>query len=67
VISYLATRGPELQTFVTGSLILLLCRITKFGWFHDDRFKEIVKETTNFLSQVNGRSKVLAVDLEYLT
>ena len=67
MISYLATRGPELQTFVTGSLILLLCRITKFGWFHDDRFKEIVKETTNFLSQVNGRSKVLAVDLEYLT
>lgn len=51
VISYLATRGPELQTFVAGSLIQLLCRITKFGWFDDDGFKEIVKEATNFLSQ----------------
>ncbi|XP_038977718.1 exportin-7-like isoform X2 [Phoenix dactylifera] len=51
VINYLATRGSELQTFVTGSLIQLLCRITKFGWFDDDRFREVVKEATNFLSQ----------------
>ncbi|ONK55584.1 uncharacterized protein A4U43_UnF1180 [Asparagus officinalis] len=54
VLSYLATRGPELQTFVTGSLILLLCRITKFGWFDDDRFKDIVKEAANFLSQATS-------------
>ncbi|XP_073110621.1 uncharacterized protein [Elaeis guineensis] len=51
VINYLATRGLELQTFVIGSLIQLLCRITKFGWFDDDRFREVVKEATNFLSQ----------------
>jgi hypothetical protein len=41
-----------LQTFVTASLIQLLCRVTKFGWFDDDRFREVVKESMNFLSQV---------------
>lgn len=52
LISYLATRGPKLQPFVTSSLIQLLSRVTKFGWFDDDRFREIVKDTMNFLSQV---------------
>lgn len=54
MINYLASRGPELQNFVVGSLIQLLCRITKFGWFDDDRFREVVNEATNFLSQVNS-------------
>jgi exportin-7 len=35
------------------SLIQLVCRITKFGWFDDDRFRETVKEATNFLSLVS--------------
>ncbi|KAK7409753.1 hypothetical protein VNO78_00042 [Psophocarpus tetragonolobus] len=51
LINYLATRGPELQPFVTASLIQLLCRVTKFGWFDDDRFRDLVKESMNFLSQ----------------
>ncbi|XP_077248975.1 ARM repeat superfamily protein isoform X2 [Tasmannia lanceolata] len=54
VISYLATRGPELQSFVTGSLIQLFCRVTKFGWFDDDRFREVVKDSMNFLSQASS-------------
>lgn len=54
VINYLASRGPELQNFVVGSLIQLLCRITKFGWFDDDRFREVVNEATNFLSQASS-------------
>ncbi|KAK1281191.1 hypothetical protein QJS04_geneDACA015059 [Acorus gramineus] len=53
LITYLANRGPELEPFVIGSLIRLLCRITKFGWFDDDKFKEVVKETMNFLSQAS--------------
>lgn len=52
LINYLATRGPDLQPFVSASLIQLLCRLTKFGWFDDDRFRDIVKESTNFLGQV---------------
>ncbi|XP_024310432.1 exportin-7 isoform X4 [Brachypodium distachyon] len=50
VMNYLAARGPKLQNFVTGSLIQLACRITKFGWFDDDRFREIFKEATDFLA-----------------
>ncbi|XP_014752514.1 exportin-7-B isoform X3 [Brachypodium distachyon] len=49
-MNYLAARGPKLQNFVTGSLIQLACRITKFGWFDDDRFREIFKEATDFLA-----------------
>ncbi|KAK9289852.1 hypothetical protein L1049_008012 [Liquidambar formosana] len=51
LINYLATRGPDLEPFVIGSLIQLFCRVTKFGWFDDDRFREVVKELMNFLSQ----------------
>lgn len=54
MINYLATRGPELENFVIGSLIQLLCRVTKFGWFDDDKFREVVKEATNFLNQVTN-------------
>ncbi|XP_062227824.1 uncharacterized protein LOC133926086 isoform X2 [Phragmites australis] len=49
VINYLAARGPKLQNFVIVSLIQLVCRITKFGWFDDDRFRETVKEASDFL------------------
>ncbi|XP_044460549.1 exportin-7-like isoform X1 [Mangifera indica] len=54
LINYLAKRGPELEPFVTASLIQLLCRLTKFGWFDDDRFRDLVKESTNFLSQATS-------------
>ncbi|PNT70346.1 exportin-7 isoform X3 [Brachypodium distachyon] len=50
VMNYLAARGPKLQNFVIISLIQLVCRITKFGWFDDDRFREIFKEATDFLA-----------------
>lgn len=52
LINYLASKGPELEPFVLGSLIQLFCRITKFGWLDDDKFTEVVKEAMNFLSQV---------------
>lgn len=52
LINYLASKGPELEPFVLGSLIQLFCRITKFGWLDDDKFREVVKEAMNFLSQV---------------
>ena len=46
--NYLATRGPALEPFVVGSLIQLLCPVTKSGWLDDDRFKEVMY----FLSKV---------------
>ncbi|GMH11276.1 hypothetical protein Nepgr_013117 [Nepenthes gracilis] len=51
LINYLATRGPELQHFVIQSLIQLLCRLTKFGWFDDDKFRDVVKDSMSFLIQ----------------
>ncbi|CAK8571100.1 unnamed protein product [Lathyrus sativus] len=51
LLNYLASKGPELEPFVLGSLIQLLSRITKFGWLDDERFREVVKEATDFLSQ----------------
>lgn len=50
--NYLASKGPDLEPFVLGSLIQLYCRITKFGWLDDDRFRDVVKEAMNFLNQV---------------
>ncbi|XP_057807952.1 uncharacterized protein LOC131022474 isoform X1 [Salvia miltiorrhiza] len=54
LVNYLANRGPELQPFVIGSLVQLLCRLTKFGWFDDDRFRDVAKESINFLSQATS-------------
>ena len=51
-MNYLATRGPDLEPFVIGSLIQLFCRVIKFGWLDDDSFREVVKESMNFLNQV---------------
>ncbi|XP_021628258.1 exportin-7 isoform X4 [Manihot esculenta] len=65
LVSYLANRGPKLQPFVIASLIQLLSRVTKFGWFDDDRFREVVKESTNFLSQ-QATSDHYAIGLKIL-
>nr|GMD36638.1 exportin-7-like isoform X1 [Ipomoea batatas] len=54
LINYLASRGPKLQPFVIGSLIQLLCRITKFGWFDDDRFRELATESIKFMTQATS-------------
>eukprot|EP00898_Chlorokybus_atmophyticus_P001655 jgi/Chlat1/2490/Chrsp175S02362 len=51
VLNYLYTNGPKLQPFVTISLVQLLCRLTKLGWFDDDQHREITKESMKFLTQ----------------
>lgn len=63
LINYLATRGPDLQPFVSASLIQLLCRLTKFGWFDDDRFRDIVKESTNFLGQATSEHYAIGLKI----
>lgn len=49
VLSYLANQGPSLQDFVTNSLIKLVCRITKLGWFDDATHRELADDVTKFL------------------
>uniref|UniRef100_A0A0E0C0Q9 Exportin-7/Ran-binding protein 17 TPR repeats domain-containing protein n=1 Tax=Oryza meridionalis TaxID=40149 RepID=A0A0E0C0Q9_9ORYZ len=42
---------PYALMLASSSLLnQLVCRITKFGWFDDDKFRDIVKEAADFLS-----------------
>lgn len=49
VLGYLANKGPQLQDFVVTSLIKLVCRITKLGWFDDPVHRELAEDVTKFL------------------
>lgn len=49
MLGYLAQKGPTLEKFVTTSLIQMVCRLTKYGWFDDEHHREIVSDVTNFL------------------
>ena len=63
VVTYLASKGQELQSIVTTSLILLLCRITKLGWYDDERFRDVVKEATKFLAQGFGEHFLIGLKI----
>ena len=52
VLDYLARKGLQLEDYVTTSLIQLVVRITKLGWFELEQHREIVSETTKFLTAV---------------
>ena len=45
------SRGPTLEPFVATSLIQLLCRMTKLGWFEDDAYRGLADEARNFLEK----------------
>jgi len=49
VLGYLANQGPALQDFVVLSLVKLVCRITKLGWFDDPTHRELTDDVTKFL------------------
>eukprot|EP00586_Coscinodiscus_wailesii_P002586 CAMPEP_0172484254 /NCGR_PEP_ID=MMETSP1066-20121228/11629_1 /TAXON_ID=671091 /ORGANISM="Coscinodiscus wailesii, Strain CCMP2513" /LENGTH=1123 /DNA_ID=CAMNT_0013248627 /DNA_START=273 /DNA_END=3644 /DNA_ORIENTATION=+ len=49
ILGYLANQGPTLQDFVVISLIKLVCRITKLGWFDDPTHRELTDDVTKFL------------------
>ncbi len=50
VLGYLANQGPTLQDFVVTSLIKLVCRITKLGWFDDKTHRELTQDIEKFLT-----------------
>lgn len=49
VLGYLANKGPQLQDFLVLSLIKLVCRITKLGWFDDSAHRDLAEDVTKFL------------------
>lgn len=49
VLGYLANKGPQLQDFLVLSLVKLVCRITKLGWFDDSAHRDLADDVTKFL------------------
>jgi len=49
ILGYLANKNQDLQDFVSKSLIQLVCRLTKLGWFDDQQHREITHEVNKFL------------------
>lgn len=49
VLNYLASKGPQLEGFVSLELNSLLCRVTKLGWNDGETHKTIVDDISRFL------------------
>mmetsp|Transcript_10850 Transcript_10850/g.16184 ORF Transcript_10850/g.16184 Transcript_10850/m.16184 type:complete len:1123 (-) Transcript_10850:312-3680(-) len=49
ILGYLANKGPGLENYVAISLIKLVCRITKLGWFDDKTHRELSEDVQKFL------------------
>jgi exportin-7 len=54
VLGYLANKGPGLTDFLVLSLVKLVCRITKLGWFDDSTHRELADDVTKFLQATVG-------------
>lgn len=50
-LRYLDERAANLEPWVVTSLIQLVCRITKLGWFEDDAVRNIVVEAKVFIDK----------------
>lgn len=61
ILNYLGSVGPGLTDYVRTSLIQLLCRITKLGWFDDQRHREVVDAVMRFLQVRTGGVRLLGV------
>ena len=48
VLTYLAN-NPTLPHFISQQLIVLVCRITKLGWFDSEEHRKLTEELTKFL------------------
>ncbi|KAL3148536.1 hypothetical protein ABBQ38_013973 [Trebouxia sp. C0009 RCD-2024] len=48
-LQYLESHGAGLETFVTTSLIQLICRMTKLCWYDEDQYRKIVDDASHLL------------------
>jgi exportin-7 len=62
VLNYLARRLPTLPSFVTKSLVQLLCRITKLSWNDNLAHREIFAEVSKFF-QSTSQHYLLGVEI----
>jgi len=49
VLDYLGSKGSTIESFVLTSIIQLVCRITKLGWFDDQTHRELPTLVQKFL------------------
>ena len=52
LLSFLGKKGPQLAqaaNFVVTSIIKLLCRITRLGWFDDEKHQDLTNQCKKFL------------------
>ena len=61
ILGYLANKGPNLENYVAISLIKLVCRITKLGWFDDKTHRELSEDVSMFWQHVG------MITLAYIT
>lgn len=47
-LAYLDSKGPQLEPYVVTSMVQLLCRTTKLGWFDDDQHRNIVEDSKRY-------------------
>lgn len=52
-LTYLSSKGPSLEPYVVTSLIQLLCRMCKLGWFEDDGFRTLVNDGKALLEKAS--------------
>ena len=62
-LGYLDTRGPGLEPYVATSMVQLLCRTTKLGWFDDDQHRNIVEDAKQFLAKGLGPHYLLGLKI----
>mmetsp|Transcript_25560 Transcript_25560/g.71479 ORF Transcript_25560/g.71479 Transcript_25560/m.71479 type:complete len:1067 (+) Transcript_25560:187-3387(+) len=62
-LGFLDTRGPGLEPFVATSIVQLLCRTTKLGWFDDDQHRNIVEDAKSFLGKGLGPHYMLGLKI----
>uniref|UniRef100_A0A7S1SV05 Exportin-7/Ran-binding protein 17 TPR repeats domain-containing protein n=1 Tax=Tetraselmis chuii TaxID=63592 RepID=A0A7S1SV05_9CHLO len=62
-LSYLDSKGPQLEPYVVTSMVQLLCRTTKLGWFDDDQHRNIVEDSKRFLERGMGPHYLLGLKI----
>ena len=65
LLDVISTKGPSMEAWVVTKTCTLLARITKLGWFEDDRHRHVVEDASKFLD--SGSVPHLMLGLRLLT